>query len=501
MTSRRWTFLFSALTLALLSGCTGNGIQIGGCQNDSNCSDDEICINQECTAMSGSVCSTDSECDFGEVCLDGVCGTAQVVPEQSCTQTAQCPDSQFCDQALSVCVPLVDGMCRNPGQCAQDRPVCANGDNSANAGRCVECLTDAHCGGGGTCINPGVCEGGTGPGPETGLVDCPDNASETAEGCTCNPGYTEDGDRCVADATPEPGAQGPNVPNPEPTPEATPEPTPSPSASPDSEPDAPTDPCEENGWYDDGVCDTFCPLPDPSGDDPEPTPSPASEPDPTPAPTPEPTPTPDPTPEPAGECNSESYCWSNYSFNYTCEDNQCVCDLFYLLVFECESNETVDEVACECVVDQTSAGIAENEPCVQNNQTLQCADGLACIYGVDADGDPSYGSCKQRCTANSECGGRECVLDFLSGDEGICGTPLAAGATGCEQWTAGDSFCWAGPGAEGNAFVDCLGNTCRNVCDWDGRSEPALSCAAAGGTCGAVVEDYPELNIDVATCQ
>ena len=159
------------------------------------------------------VCEVDLDCDFaaGERCADGTCLPAG--DPTACQSTAGCPIEQYCDVATGACVALLDGWCRAPAQCQGEAPRCS-AESESLPGRCVQCLVDEDCVGGGACVFGNVCAEGEGEGEgedegacvpsvclqrgayyscETGTCACDVNALAAS----CNPDDTLDTAACI----------------------------------------------------------------------------------------------------------------------------------------------------------------------------------------------------------------------------------------------------------------------------------------------------------------
>ncbi len=181
----------SALVVAL-GGC---GRPVAAlCNDTTDCDEGTSCSAGVCVDGSGG-CTTDLDCDpsNAEICQAGVCveGTLEANNSGgSCSATAECPTTQFCNTATGVCAALLEGWCRLDSQCSGDATLCSNksGGGQDVPGRCVECITDDDCGGA-TCVSPGVCD----------EAPCGLHASAVAGGgCRCDAGYTDNGaDLCV----------------------------------------------------------------------------------------------------------------------------------------------------------------------------------------------------------------------------------------------------------------------------------------------------------------
>lgn len=456
------------LVLVLLGSACTRKVGNDRCSSDRDCGSGEACDTETNACVPEDElargCATDTDCDVsvGEICLNGGCAAGGAPAGGGCTVTADCPIDQFCNSATSACQPLLSGWCRDATQCGAGAPVCS-AQSTAAPGRCVECLSTSDCGGA-ECVSPGICDGdntvdpgpgpGTDPEPEPDPITCPPNASPSGVRCICDAGFVDDGTGgCMEDdGTTDPGADG--------------------------------DVCEEYGWYGDGVCDDFCPQPDTadcSGTDPGT----------------------DPGTNPGGgaSCVEPEDCWAE-SIDYTCgAGGQCECDVAWMYFFVCDVDQDVDPASCTCTSGASSAR-AENESCIESGQMMECSTGLECIYATDSAGDPSYGSCKQVCQSNSQCGtGRQCALGFLSNGDGICGRPKTVDQTGCTFWDQGDTFCYdqnAPTGAD-DAFLECMDTRCEFLCDYEGNTGGAFQCPGTQ-TCGPM-RSMSGFDVDVAYCE
>ena len=454
---------FVALSLVAIAalGGTGCGRKIGPppCATQADCADSESCLDGTCTALLG--CTTDNECDAskGEVCTGNVCkaGSTQGPTGPgttsgggaSCTATAGCPMDQFCDTSSgSTCVALPSGWCREASQCSSDKPTCS-AQSQAVPGHCVQCTQDADCDGGGTCVNPGVCQGGSGPitpgsgggtsggggttGGSGGSPNCAAHSHIVNTSCACDYGYIDDGSgTCAVDPNAPPpssgggtsggggGTSGGNS---------------------GSGGGGGVDFCDLFGFYGDGVCDDTCPRPDPDC---------------------------------ASGGGTSGGGGGGTSGGGTTGGGGGTSG-------------------------GSSSGHALNTECVSGGTAETCAGTLTCI--VDDATAPTTGTCKQSCTSDSDCdGGSTCAIGFLSASEGICGTPVAPGQTGCTVWSASDNFCFD-PHASTSAhatILDCVDNTCQHVCNYTGNTN-SMRCPN-GSHCSALAP-HAGFSVDLAICQ
>ena len=467
------------------------------CDRGTICSEEGQCIIEETLG-----CTFDTDCNSnaGEVCDQGACIAPNI--NSGCINTADCAMDQYCNSSTGACSALLEGMCREAAQCGVTEPLCS-ASSPAVPGRCVQCLSDADCGGS-RCVQPGICEGGvTDPGTSG---QCPDNSSLVGEQCQCNAGFVANpAGGCVPFEDPNGGTDpaGPCPPNAgeiapgqcqcdqgfEPSADQStcvaigggtdPGPGTGPGTDPDPDPGSGSgglDLCAVFGWYDDGVCDDpLCPQPDPDCN----------------APT-EPT-----DPGPTAECSEPSDCWAANVDN-TCTNGSCVCDMVWMET-QCGA-AGVDAAACAC--NASTPGIQENGSCVTDGTTLDCAEGLLCVTaGDNGAGQPTMGSCKRPCADNSECGGNNCVADFLVNGTGVCGTALSEGQAGCGFWDSSNTFCFD-PGAEvqGGAFLECINGTCGLLCDSMANPNDPLTCPTSR-SCSSSFQPAEGYNTDVALCE
>ena len=173
------------------SKCDGNGYCVG-CVIDEHCAEGAICLNGACEPG----CRSDTDrcpmgiCKAGVGCvacvLDSQCGAGMVCSNNACVpgcsaQNPACPSGLVCDAARGQCVECTDSttctnaplvvcnptthtcvQCTTGADCHDpNRPVCDPSTNTcvgcfSNANcpngvcqnqRCVQCLSDAQCGG------------------------------------------------------------------------------------------------------------------------------------------------------------------------------------------------------------------------------------------------------------------------------------------------------------------------------------------------------------------
>lgn len=476
LTSLSSAFLpaMGAILLAL-SGCS-HEVAPSGCVQDDDCfGDGEVCVEGACALLDTSTCSSDLDCNVnaGEGCVNGTCMAGAQIAGAGCSATRDCPVNNYCNTATSQCQPLLSGWCREAAQCSGTQSLCSATSTDV-PGRCVECLRDSDCGSGGTCVNPGVCEisddrgptpDGTDPGSDP--TDPGTDPQPSDDPCETN-GWYGDGFCDEGCLNPDPDcAEGGDT----------------------------TDYCQEYGWYGDGQCDDFCANPDPDCTD-----GGGSS-------TEEPPPAEDECeslgyygdgaicddwcPQPDPDCTDSDGGTSGGGSGDTCADygwyGDGICDTF------CTNPDP------DC---STPTGLQENESCVQSGQVQECSEGLDCIYDVDSNGAPSYGSCKRICASSGECNsGQQCALGFLSNGDGICGTPMVENQQGCTFWEQSGSFCFDGSGGgTDSAFLECLSGTCKFICDYETNTASPLDCPGTR-SCGNNYSSYEGYGVDLAVCQ
>ncbi|HUU00274.1 MAG TPA: hypothetical protein VM425_02405 [Myxococcota bacterium] len=114
--------------------------QVVNCTGDTECRDDELCLDGTCQIAPA--CSADTDCPTGTVCTDGKCA-------RPCSVDADCPSGGI----PQVCQ---DGHCLQ--QCINDNT--CPGDKICEAGVCVDpfCSQDADCSGEHVRCRNGRCE-------------------------------------------------------------------------------------------------------------------------------------------------------------------------------------------------------------------------------------------------------------------------------------------------------------------------------------------------------
>lgn len=145
-------------------------------------------------------CGVDGDCPVGALC-DRETHLCKVPPEL-CTTDGDCPQDRVCDAET--------GVCRfRPSTCAADAD-CGPG-RVCEAGLCVsrpECVVDADCPVGASCLPPGRCGGAAGCDRD---ADCPPEAPRCFEGaCTAEPcpGGCPDPLQCIEGLCQDVGACG-----------------------------------------------------------------------------------------------------------------------------------------------------------------------------------------------------------------------------------------------------------------------------------------------------
>lgn len=212
----RWRIWIGILTSGLLASCSGDGKDLNGSISSGRdfgvCFENLVCKAQQCVVPP---CQLDIDCPDDLLCSNGSCIQAP------CRRDSDCIGSAICSA----------GSC-GPAPCVRDSD-CLDG-LVCEGDSCSEppCVRDDDCAGGDVCTN-GSCE-------EPGCTldaDCDDELTCEAGSCVV-PACGSDDD-CPAEHCLE-LVQVPS------------------SAS--------SDVCQQNGWYNDGQCDSTCPNPDPDCD-------------------------------------------------------------------------------------------------------------------------------------------------------------------------------------------------------------------------------------------
>jgi len=164
-----------------------------GCHEDVDCEGDPA--GNRCDTDTGACveCVADTHCGFAEVCEENACAA------KGCEDLEDCPAGAICTEG--ACEPL--GACEEDPDCAADPRV----PRCSAASTCVECASDADCGGGrcvnDACVAPAVC---------TSDAECKGSFVCTGGGCAacrtdeqcprgaCRGGACVDRSACVKDA-------------------------------------------------------------------------------------------------------------------------------------------------------------------------------------------------------------------------------------------------------------------------------------------------------------
>lgn len=227
-------------------------------------------------------CASAVDCLDGEGCVDGACVAMEEIILEApatgggCDGHADCATDQFCNASSKECAPLLDGWCRAVEHCGAERPLCAAPSSDA-LGKCVECATSADCDSG-ACAADGTCAPVV---DEPAPVDDAEVDDAEVDDAEVDDGEPVDAGRVPDDAPVDAGAaldDDPPAADPAPPP---PPPPPQQQQDVDCGPDAQfdgtycvcdpgyevnqtgdgcEDPCEVYGYYDDGICDDFCPY-------------------------------------------------------------------------------------------------------------------------------------------------------------------------------------------------------------------------------------------------
>jgi len=178
---------FAALLVIVASAC-GRPVGAAACTDPRDCASGEACTAGICTVGGVTSCITDLDCDLasGNVCSQGACiPKTDVVGGGSCSATADCAITEFCNTATGVCAGLLAGWCRQDSQCTGETGLCSNVTQGGSdfPGRCVACIDDADCEAGTCLANTCQQDGG-----------CQANASPVIGGtCRCDAGFLENG--------------------------------------------------------------------------------------------------------------------------------------------------------------------------------------------------------------------------------------------------------------------------------------------------------------------
>ena len=317
-----WSSLLLGGFAAFGTGCA-RPIPASGapCAVLEDCASGQVCQVGACVTPPPSdvlVCVTDDDCSVGanQACLSGVCVDGG--SGASCSTTAECPITEFCNVGTNRCVPMSAGMCRDSSQCTNAQtPRCnETPGGTGSLGRCGQCSSAADCDGG-SCLN-GFCTdagggggaggGGAGGGGGGGGGDGTDSGC-TSAGATCQEIFT-DGFYCVNAA--------------------------------DQAPPADTVDCTDTGTcptgyecilggQDAGFCLETCSTGGGGGG--------------------------------GGDASCVDFvdCLS-LNPNLTCEAGQCVCDALFLSAF-CPGG--VDEAICDCAGGGGGGGAGGSDPCAE----------------------------------------------------------------------------------------------------------------------------------------
>ena len=429
------------------------------CTNAHDCSPGQVCTAGACVAGATGSCTIDTECDVntGQIC-DPLTHTCKDGGNTSttCSNTSECPNlTQFCNTATGQCVDLAPGFCRNSSQCSADTAVCSAASENV-PGRCVQCLTNADCGGA-NCVQPGVCS----------TVVCRANATAINGTCHCNPTFHDDGTgSCVCAAGFHVGTAAPGNPA----------------------------QCVANGGGGEGEGEGG--GGEGEGQAPSCNPQLAGL---------------DCTlgggpfnncaagPPPVCECNGFILLIGCVLGGGNPDQASCSCAGEGEGEGEGGGGEGEGEGGA---VDKANG----NTPC---DVDADCGAGEACL----SDGSTTVrGSCKQTCAANGDCAaGVACQVNALGPGQGYCANQSAeggpcGGSFASGSWRAVDTFC-ADPNATAQSTpLLCVSGTCHFVCDSEFNTGAKLPCPG-GETCGAVNKTSNDVNLfpdtsptQVATC-
>lgn len=196
---------------AIDNNCNGEVDESCGCQEDEDCAEDRVCLNDSCILG----CRRDSQCESNQECVEGQCqaveqpaceGNLECADDHACTEDFcdpqegcehvahddRCPDGFECDRS-NGCVsigPIPE--CEVDDDCPSDGVACTFEDCRDN--ECASVPRDDRCGDNEVCdsvrgcVESAVCQSD---------LDCVDNiacTSDFCEGGECF--HTERDDRC-----------------------------------------------------------------------------------------------------------------------------------------------------------------------------------------------------------------------------------------------------------------------------------------------------------------
>jgi hypothetical protein len=150
------------------------------CTSDADCASLGLVCDQEAGSPSqgycvnGTPCPMGNECDPAtQVCVNGLCVGANCI-----NQPSQCGPNEMCDMTTGMCVPVMSGGCTQNADCPQGQycnqqvnpPRCENGCRTnadcpsgvcnamnqcefPNNSLCGPCMTDADCPAGLQCVS------------------------------------------------------------------------------------------------------------------------------------------------------------------------------------------------------------------------------------------------------------------------------------------------------------------------------------------------------------
>lgn len=178
------------------------------CRSNSQCSDDETCINNRCIpacSVEADVCGDNAECYGVEHRASCRCGIGTIgnpsiaCSPAECRTNSECPNDKSCINTKCV-NPCTDASCEEPAQCRvfEHKPhcICPPGFRSTDSGceeeRMPQCASDIDCPSGSACLNakcvdpcrhPSPC----GPNAECKVIDTLPVRTMT---CECKPGFS-----------------------------------------------------------------------------------------------------------------------------------------------------------------------------------------------------------------------------------------------------------------------------------------------------------------------